>query len=577
MTRPVRRRPASATNENNLAEPTVKPLRVVLFIDYENARNAAADLFEIATDNASDRRKLGHFHPWALGEAIRDQFNRNAGPTGKRPGRDLLLTQVRVYCGVPDPDWHPNGHAALRAHNKRVSVWRYPPRQVLRRSAQVEVEVIAHSLQYPAARYSSSRERKEFVEKEVDTSIAMDVVSSTKVECDVAILWTEDGDLRPAVRYAIERSLRGHADDGVQIHLAGWRRKKRKRILAPDRHGDKWPDGNVHREHLMSRPTYDHVKDETDYEAVAAQRGADDLERHYNNAEPVDGRLMEIPESRTGVFVRVVGIEVFVPFYRLIGGRQVVEEFSKHRWTSRRFVVRGVKDDVSDDTPKRKYYELEELGLDEWRWSEFRRLYEAGEIFEGKIQGCNSGGVFLRVLGVEAFVPMSEIAGFTGHPPQLSEYVGSVLFLQIIALKRRPQRGRSPLVLRAVLTETTDGSQPSAATSGSDVGRQYKHGDFVVGRVTKVMGHGVRVLIDDRDGGFVDKDDLAPGKEPSEVVEEGALIPLVVRNPLRSGGPSLSLLDAREEAEAKGWVFDNDGRVAPPDALATEAGTEQDS
>lgn len=537
------RRP-STPDKSDLAEPTVKPLRAVLFIDYENARNAAVDLFERATDNASDRRKLGHFHPWALGKAIRDQFNRNAGPAGKQPGRDLLLTQVRVYCGVPDPDWHPNGHVALRAHNKRVSVWQDPPRRVRRRSAQVEVEVIAHSLQYPAARYSSSRERKEFVEKEVDTSIAMDVVSSTKVECDVAILWTEDGDLRPAVRYVIERSLRGHAGDGVQIHVAGWRRKKRKRILAPDRHGDKWPDGYVLREHLMSRSTYAQVKDETDYEAPYYQRDAEYLEGRRRNEEPVNGRLVRISRDGEHVIVHVDGtdVTVSVPFRNLIGGRRVGEQFHEHKRGVRRFTVQFVVPRLRNGRHIGVRAELIEYGVENWRWSALQALHDAGTVIKGRVERAINGGLLVPVEGVEAFVPVGQLVGSSAgsnreqNVARLREYEGRTLLFTITNVNRK----NSSVTL-------SEFSVPAAP--------KYEYGQFVVGMVVKWRTNGAGVSVNGQDPGFVEEGDFL-GERPRDVVAEGDLVPLLVSNASRSGGPLLSMRNVHAQAEQAGWKLD---------------------
>ena len=406
------------------------------------------------------------------------------------------------------------------------------------------------------------------VEKEVDAAIAMDLVSITKAECDVAILWTEDGDLRPAVRYVIERMSPDQTDDGVQVHLAGWQEQNSKPHLLTPRSG-RWPGHYAPSQHRMFRSTYRRIRDDRDYAAVVAQRGVDDLERHYNDDEPVDGRLMEIPESRTGVFVRVVSIEVFVPVYRLIGGRQVVEEFNKHRGTSRRFVVRGVTTDTVGDE-KRSEVKLEELGLNEWRAEQKDRLLDElheGEIRAGRITSIRPFGVFVDLGGADGLAHLSELSWERDVDPEQMFTIGQEVNVYITKIDKESKK--IGLSIRRASPEQWD-----------EMVAKFEVGQIVASTVTKLVTFGAFARIEGSVEGLVHVSELADRRiaHPREVVDDGDVIPVkIVRIERDRHRLGLSLRQARSDAERAGWRFDSEGRIVRlPDDVAEQFGVEPD-
>lgn len=93
-------------------------------------------------------------------------------------------------------------------------------------------------------------------------------------------------------------------------------------------------------------------------------------------------------------------------------------------------------------------------------WREAERLYEAQEMFAGKVAGFNKGGLIVRLGKVRGFVPASQLAtsrrsrsGQEGLSPEerWGDLVGQTLQLKVIEI----DRGRNRLILseRAAMRE----------------------------------------------------------------------------------------------------------------------------
>ena len=164
--------------------------RTIIFIDYENAYKRARQLFHGGVEDEQDTH--GHFDPWRLGVEI-CRLNNEI----RRPSQDhLTLTEVRVYRGLPNA----RGDSRYGAAKARKDEWELTP----------GISVTTPTLEYDND--GTSRE------KEVDVHLAVDLVNFARDgKFDVGILFSADGDFRPAVRY-----IRDELDDGPRVDVAAW-------------------------------------------------------------------------------------------------------------------------------------------------------------------------------------------------------------------------------------------------------------------------------------------------------------------------------------------------------------------
>lgn len=92
-------------------------------------------------------------------------------------------------------------------------------------------------------------------------------------------------------------------------------------------------------------------------------------------------------------------------------------------------------------------------------WQRASEMFEAEDVFEGKITNCNRGGVIVRVGRVRGFVPASQISSIRlsrsdseeERLERLGELIGKSLMFKIIELDRR--RNRLILSERAAMRE----------------------------------------------------------------------------------------------------------------------------
>ena len=169
--------------------------KAVVFVDYENARWHARRLFRTDTD--------GHFDPLALAVAVCE----SAGDRHVLPV--VSPVQVRVYLGHPTKDvpdacgyWDCQP-SSWRSHGKRVSA---VPFNISRRGQKLAEE--------------GHLEIKEMhVQMSVDIFKWALQAAGGNARADVAILFTDDRDLAPAVRKV---AAMRDANGAPRLDLAGW-------------------------------------------------------------------------------------------------------------------------------------------------------------------------------------------------------------------------------------------------------------------------------------------------------------------------------------------------------------------
>lgn len=152
-------------------------------------------------------------------------------------------------------------------------------------------------------------------------------------------------------------------------------------------------------------------------------------------------------------------------------------------------------------------------------WEQVEAMQESGEIFEGKIEGYNKGGLIVLVHGLRGFVPASQISMARrsmvegGTPDRWARMIGESISVRIIEVDRT--RRRLILSERAANPETRQ-SLKERAIEGLEEGQVY------TGRVTSVAEFGAFVNVNGADG-LVHLSELSWERiqHPSEVLSVG--------------------------------------------------------
>lgn len=197
----------------------VESLRLVLFIDAQNAYRGARDSFFPGGGPAT----FGQFNPMWVGETIAARV----GPEGSI----CNLADHRVYTGRPDPRLAPRTYDA---HVKQCARWEADG-----------VSVIWRPLRYPPRRTGLPPQ-----EKGIGVALCIDFVAmAIDGLYDVGLIMSTDTDLLPALEFTRNRYA------GVRhVAVAAW--DGRRRLASPG--GNVWC-------HWLSRADYDAIADSTDY------------------------------------------------------------------------------------------------------------------------------------------------------------------------------------------------------------------------------------------------------------------------------------------------------------------------
>lgn len=155
--------------------------RVSLFIDYENIRFAARDIFG---GPRRSRNAFGHVNPLQLGLMLTD--------LGKSVDPERELIAVNVYRGQPGPK---SGQRAQAACARQFAAWESLP-LVTVRSRPLRYQPTEWSMNEPSAWRAE--------EKGIDVLMALDIGIGARDDAyDVAVVASADSDLIPAIEVAL--------------------------------------------------------------------------------------------------------------------------------------------------------------------------------------------------------------------------------------------------------------------------------------------------------------------------------------------------------------------------------------
>lgn len=140
-------------------------------------------------------------------------------------------------------------------------------------------------------------------------------------------------------------------------------------------------------------------------------------------------------------------------------------------------------------------------------WEKLEDLYENNELVEGKVTGFNKGGLTVEVMGLNGFVPASQVA--TYFVKNLKKFIGETWDLKIISVDER--KNRLVLSRRDVIEARLDEQWDA-----------LEEGQVITGKVARLTDFGAFVEIGDLDG-LLHVSDIAWTRveHPSDVLNVG--------------------------------------------------------
>ena len=333
--------------------------------------------------------------------------------------------------------------------------------------------------------------------------------------------------------------------DGVQ--LEGVVDHREMRSLGPD--APSRLEINDRIEVCVLEPNGDDGLARLSIDSVRAGRGWEQILRHLENKEVIEAEITGA--NRGGLLARVEGVNAFIPWSKVIGPRPSGDRID-HTLVG---IGRTVSVKVIGINEERKEATLSERdGNRELIEAQRQRLFDeltVGEVRRGRVASVTDFGVFFDLGGADALAHASELAwGFRGDPRSLfsAGQETDVLVTRVDHENRRI----AVSVRRASRAEWE-------ARLGS-----LKTGNIVPAVVTKVVKFGAFACVPGQLEGFIHISELAYRRleSPEEIVAADDVIPVrvewIAHDEMKL---ALSLLNARNEAENRGWEFDASERV----------------
>ncbi len=176
---------------------------------------------------------------------------------------------------------------------------------------------------------------------------------------------------------------------------------------------------------------------------------------------------------------------------------------------------------ITGDENEEGYIELSanEAGQ-EFTWNEIKKLKEKGEIVKVKILGVNKGGLLTKVMGIPAFLPVSQLSA-KNYPKveggdtskilmEIQKFVGKELDVKILDFSQKEEK----LIVSEKVKELE---------KTKELLKDYKVGDIVEGEITGIADFGAFVSFGGGIEGLIHISEMAWQiiKDPSEVLKEG--------------------------------------------------------
>ncbi|MEX0783180.1 MAG: S1 RNA-binding domain-containing protein [Dehalococcoidia bacterium] len=280
------------------------------------------------------------------------------------------------------------------------------------------------------------------------------------------------------------------------------------------------------------------------------EEGWDILAERHESGEVFDAQVTG--HNRGGILVNVEGVNAFVPLSQVDSIRRddanAVEALAG-------LVGKSVRLKVIELNRKRNRVILSERAA----MSEFRKEakdkvlddLQEGEIKEGTVSSITDFGVFVDLGGADGLAHMTELTWERGKKAKDLYNVGDTVKAYILKVDRETKK----------ISLSLKRAQPEKWDQTVD---HFVIGQILIGRVTKLMAFGAFVRLDGPVEGLIHISELSNRRiqHPKDVVKEGDVVPVkLVRIEKDRHRLGLSLRQARNDAEAMGFMFDGNGAV----------------
>lgn len=263
-----------------------------------------------------------------------------------------------------------------------------------------------------------------------------------------------------------------------------------------------------------------------------------------------------VGHNRGGLIVNAEGLPGFVPLSQVASIR--TERGDQERIEASLASLEGkrLRLKVLELNRRRNRIILSERAAEqEWRSQQKDRLLaelKEGDIRKGRITSIRDFGIFVDLGGADGLVHLSEISWDRSKSPQELFRLGDEI--DVYVLRVDPDTKRIALSIRR-----------AQADQWGELIDHYQVGQIVTGQVTKLADFGAFARVEGPLEGLIHVSELTDRRisHPREVVKEGDILPLkIVRIERDRHRLGLSLKQARSEAEAMGYVFNEAGGIA---------------
>ncbi len=280
------------------------------------------------------------------------------------------------------------------------------------------------------------------------------------------------------------------------------------------------------------------------------EEGWDVLAERHESGEVFDAQVTG--HNRGGILVNVEGVNAFVPLSQVDSIRRddanAVDALAG-------LVGKSVRLKVIELNRKRNRVILSErAAMSEFRKEQKDKVLDdlqEGEIKEGIVSSITDFGVFVDLGGADGLAHMTELTWERGKKAKDLYNVGDTVKAYILKVDRETKK----------ISLSLKRAQPEKWDQTVD---HFVIGQILIGRVTKLMAFGAFVRLDGPVEGLIHISELSNRRiqHPKDVVKEGDVVPVkLVRIEKDRHRLGLSLRQARNDAEAMGFVFDGNGAV----------------
>ena len=255
--------------------------------------------------------------------------------------------------------------------------------------------------------------------------------------------------------------------------------------------------------------------------------------------------------NKGGLLANVEGVNAFIPMSQVVGakpGTDGANPLSEQ-------VGRKLRMKVIEINRRRNRAILSErAAMQEWRAEQKERLLDElteGEIRRGKVTSIRNFGVFVDLGGADGLAHLSELSWDRNTDPEDLFTVGQEIDVFVMRIDR--ENKKIALSVRRASPE-----------QWQELIVRYQVGDVVPGVVTKLVAFGAFTRLPGPVEGLAHVSELVDRRinHPDEILSEGDVVPLkIIRIEHDRHRLGLSLRESRQEAEVRGWEFDDAGRV----------------